>query len=160
MPWYRSDDGQTVFHACIRGAKPEACRAPRLEGDNAAHGEQCGRSGAKLCDGPLGPYSELGADLDYCPEHAHLAQPVEAKVERHRWVKLRLHVYICRKCGTGKVNSQRAGEWITTFHCPEGTSITSAHVPPCAVGPFTKKYLAAYSDAIDVATAEPEAPQP
>lgn len=174
MPWYRTDDGQGVFHACIRGAAPIACQAPRLEGDNPAHGERCGRSGGKLCDGPRGPYSQLGSatcdmsicsrhathvegeDLDYCPDHYHLAAPAAAidgtpKVERHRWVKLRIHVYICRKCGTGKVNAQRGGEWQTTYHCPEGTTITSAKVPPCEVGPLTKKYLATYSDAIAAA---------
>lgn len=66
----------------------------------------------------------------------------------HRWVKLRLHVYICRKCGTGKVNAHRGGEWITTYHRPTGESVESRHVPPCEVGPRTRRYLATYSDVI------------
>lgn len=64
---------------------------------------------------------------------------------RHTWLKLRLHVYICRACGTGKVNARRSGAWETTYHRPDGTSVVSAHVPACEVGPLTKKYLANYS---------------
>jgi hypothetical protein len=94
MPWYRTDDGQSVYNACIRSktGPPLACRAPRFEGDDAAHGEQCGRIGGKLCDAPResGPSAGRwgtcdmplcskhathvdGKDLDYCPRHAHLA---------------------------------------------------------------------------------------
>lgn len=84
MPWYRTDDGQGVMHLCIRGKRgsPEACRAPRLEGDDPAHGESCGRMGGKLCDAP---HCDLplcdrhathvpGKDRDYCPRHTHLAE--------------------------------------------------------------------------------------
>ncbi len=71
--------------------------------------------------------------------------------ERHKWLKLRVHVYICRKCGTGKVNALRGGQWQTTFHRPTGESVVSQHVPACEVGRLTAKYLAAYSDAIWVA---------
>ena len=68
---------------------------------------------------------------------------------RHSWVKLRVHVYICRRCGTGKVNAQdAAGAWFATFHCPDGTSLRSAHVPPCEVGARTAQYLQAYADAL------------
>jgi hypothetical protein len=70
---------------------------------------------------------------------------------RHRWVKLRVHVYICRKCGTGKVNAPDAqGNWFATFHRPDGTSLRSAHVPVCEVGPYTERYLAKHADAIAV----------
>lgn len=89
MPWYRTQDGQGTFHACIRGrnGSPAACRAARLEGDNPAHGEECGRMGGKLCDAPVGTGScdmpicdqhathVEGRDLDYCPRHQHLASP-------------------------------------------------------------------------------------
>lgn len=94
MPWYRTDDGNGVMHLCVRGRNgaPAACRAPRLEGDNHAHGEECGRMGGKLCDAPAGkdlggkpltcdmPLCEKhathvdGKDLDYCPRHAALAK--------------------------------------------------------------------------------------
>jgi hypothetical protein len=66
----------------------------------------------------------------------------------HRWVKLRLHVYICRTCGTGKVHAQRRGAWITTYHRPTGQSVESQHVPPCELGERTAVYLATYADAI------------
>lgn len=89
MPAYRTDDGQgvmTVFICRGKGGQPAACRAPRLEGDNPAHGEQCGRIGGKLCDAPLsgGGTCDMplcpkhathveGKDLDYCPRHKALA---------------------------------------------------------------------------------------
>lgn len=54
MPWYRSDDGQTVYHVLIRGkGAHQACRGPALEGDNQAHGPQCGRPAPYLCDAPV-----------------------------------------------------------------------------------------------------------
>lgn len=64
---------------------------------------------------------------------------------RHRWVKVRIHVYVCRRCGAGKVNAQDAGGWFATFHMPTGRSARSAHVPACQVGPLTEKYLAKYA---------------
>lgn len=68
---------------------------------------------------------------------------------RHSWVKLRLHVYICRTCGLGKVNAQRAnGKWFVTWHEPTGVSHTAAATPPCAVGPLTEKYLKKYESAL------------
>lgn len=67
---------------------------------------------------------------------------------RHAWVKLRLHVYICATCGTGKVNENRHGQWVTTFHLPTGRSLDSRHVPACVVGPKTERYLAAHADTI------------
>lgn len=90
MPWYRTDDGKGVYHACIRGrnGSPAACRAPCLEGDNPAHGEQCGRMGGKLCDARVGQSGSCdmpicdkhatpaGDNIDYCPRHAHLAAPL------------------------------------------------------------------------------------
>jgi hypothetical protein len=192
MPWYRTEDGQGTYHALLCRSKhgvPSRCQAPRLAGDNPAHGETCGRSARKLCDGPRGPWSKLGSntcdlpicerhaihvdgqDLDYCPTHAHLATGddrggdearsretpsaaagavggPEAPVVRHGWVKLKIHVYICEKCGTGQVNAFRGGRWVKTFHRPDGTHVEFAHVPPCVPGPFTAKYLAAYADVI------------
>ncbi|MGE0464472.1 MAG: hypothetical protein AB7Q16_24150 [Vicinamibacterales bacterium] len=63
---------------------------------------------------------------------------------RHRWHKLRDHVYICQTCGTGKVNAQDAGgQWFTTWHTPDGRSVVSRHAPRCERGPRTAKYLAA-----------------
>lgn len=68
---------------------------------------------------------------------------------RHVWVKLRVHVYICRNCGLGKVNAQREnGEWFVTWHEPRGVSHTVARTPPCIVGPLTEKYLKKYEAAI------------
>ena len=64
---------------------------------------------------------------------------------RHAWVKLRLHVYVCRKCGTGKVNSESGGVWLSTFHGPRGETVTGPHVPPCEPGPLTQKYLTKYA---------------
>lgn len=70
---------------------------------------------------------------------------------RHSWVKVRIHVYICRWCGTGRVNAQtRSGDWFTTFHRPDGSSIVDSYVPPCEAGPRTAAALAKYRSAIEV----------
>ena len=64
------------------------------------------------------------------------------KRSRHKWLKLRRHVYICRKCGTGRVNSLEDGHWLTTFHLPNGESRMAMHTPSCEVGQHTERYLA------------------
>jgi len=70
-------------------------------------------------------------------------------MNRHRWVKVRIHVYVCRQCGCGRVNAQRKnGEWFTTFHRPDGTSEVLMHVPSCEPGPKTAAYLKRYELAI------------
>lgn len=71
---------------------------------------------------------------------------------RHSWVKLRIHVYICRKCGLGKVNAQRtSGEWFVTWHEPSGMSHTVKATPPCQRGSLTSQYLKKYEAAIAAA---------
>lgn len=68
---------------------------------------------------------------------------------RHRWVRLREHVYVCKRCGTGKVNAEKEpGWWVTTYHCPNGFSAESRVVPPCEPGPKTVAALAKYADVI------------
>ena len=65
---------------------------------------------------------------------------------RHRWVKLRLHHYICRVCGAGKVNAEiRRNVWQTTFHLPDGTSVVTSRTPACELGSKTEVYLAKYA---------------
>jgi hypothetical protein len=74
--------------------------------------------------------------------------------ERHRWVKLRLHVYICRQCGCGKVNANtredETGDWFTTYYTPDGRAVRAQHTPPCIIGPKTPQYLAKYADALAI----------
>lgn len=77
-------------------------------------------------------------------------------IRRHRWVKLRLHTYICRRCGCGKVNALRDGRWFATFHLPTGETVhtgvaadlqnipKSATVPACKPGPYTPAFLLKY----------------
>lgn len=67
------------------------------------------------------------------------------RVSRHKWIKLRTHVYICRVCGTGKVNSQDGGGWQTTYHTPDGYSRVLTKTPRCAPDIFTAQYLAKYA---------------
>lgn len=69
---------------------------------------------------------------------------------RHKWVKLRLHVYICRVCGTGKVNEQIGVNWQTRYHRPNGESVVSQRTPACEIGPRTGDYLAKHAAAIAV----------
>ena len=72
---------------------------------------------------------------------------------RHSWAKLRIHVYICRKCGMGKVNSMGDGGWVATYHGPDGKSEPAQYVPSCERGPLTEKYLAKYAAEIARAAA-------
>lgn len=69
--------------------------------------------------------------------------------ERHRWVRLREHVYICKKCGCGKVNEERRrGEWVTWFHAADGTT-TARGTPECCVGERSQIYLDKYRAVIE-----------
>lgn len=67
---------------------------------------------------------------------------------RHRWHKLRTHVYVCLRCGCGKVNEIRQwgdrGEWVAVFHKSDGTSAEREGTPPCEVGVRTDRALAKY----------------
>lgn len=69
--------------------------------------------------------------------------------KRHSWVKLRLHVYMCRHCGCGYVNAQTvAGDWYRTYHRADGVSEVSTYVPPCEPGPRTARALQKYANAL------------
>lgn len=62
---------------------------------------------------------------------------------RHRWVKLKLHHYVCRQCGMGKVNNEQSpGHWVAKWHTPDGDVIEMRLTPPCAPGPKTAERLA------------------
>lgn len=67
---------------------------------------------------------------------------------RHRWTRLREHVYICRKCGCGKVNEKIGNEWQTTYHRPDDISEIANAVPACVVGPRTNAAIDKYADLI------------
>lgn len=74
---------------------------------------------------------------------------------RHSWVKLRVHVYICRVCGMGKVHDPK--DWVATYHCSDGYSRRGGHTPPCEVGERTPAALQKY--AAEIAAADnPDAP--
>ncbi len=91
-----------------------------------------------------------------------MTAPRRPGMKRHKWVKVRLHVYICRQCGMGSVNDQDSrGGWFTTYHRPDGTRGTiERHVPPCEVGPFTAAYLKKYESAIACAGSARAAAEP
>lgn len=72
---------------------------------------------------------------------------------RHKWVKLREHTYICRVCGCGRVNALVSGGWQSTFHLPDGSSKVLRKRPACEVGPRTDAYLGKYWQAIELLTA-------
>lgn len=70
-------------------------------------------------------------------------------MRRHRWVRLRAHTRMCRVCGMGKVDAQDTrGRWTSTYHLPDGRSITASLVPPCQPGPHTDAALRKYADAL------------
>lgn len=69
---------------------------------------------------------------------------------RHRWVRVKVHVYICETCGCGKVNAEpQPSNWETRYFAPNGKSQTR-WTPPCEVGPLTAAYLKKYESAIAV----------
>lgn len=63
---------------------------------------------------------------------------------RHRWAHPREHLYLCRRCGTAKVNALERGEWIATWHQPDGSTQRGGTTPPCEPGAKTDAYLAKY----------------
>lgn len=96
---------------------------------------------------------ERGFDVDaiddQVPDVPAPSTPVNVeKRPTHRWFKLRLHTYICQKCGAGKVNAAEGKTWRTTFHLPDGTSVSNGKTPPCEIGPKTAAYLAHYANEI------------
>jgi hypothetical protein len=77
---------------------------------------------------------------------------------RHRWAKVKVHCYVCSKCGTCYVNKQdRTGGWFRTWHLPDGSRVHSLRTPACEAGPATAKRLQHYASAIAVALAAREA---
>jgi predicted molibdopterin-dependent oxidoreductase YjgC len=72
--------------------------------------------------------------------------------ERHRWVRLREHCYMCMKCGTGYRNEhQTRGDWIRRWFPADGGYIIAAHTPPCSRGRFTVDRLDKYALALEEA---------
>jgi len=87
-------------------------------------------------------------EVDPMPVPSTMAWP------RHRWVKIKIHCYVCRQCGMCRENGQREnGQWFVTWHDPRGVSHTVAATPPCAVGTLTAKRLKHYEAAIAIADA-------
>lgn len=70
--------------------------------------------------------------------------------ERHRWCRIRVHVYIYTVCGCGRVNEEHRGRWLVTFHAPDGRAVEGGPTPPCRIGRHTAAYLAKYESAIAV----------
>lgn len=91
-------------------------------------------------------YLNLCNDLGLTPEPEALPPEAPPKRVRHKWVHLREHVYICRKCGTGRVNVE-LGEntWAAHWFRPDGSE-TVGLTPPCEIGPRTAAYLEKYAD--------------
>ena len=68
---------------------------------------------------------------------------------RHSWVKLRLHVYACRHCGTGYENRHlTTGQWERIYYLPTGETVRLARVPLCEPGPRTAAVWRKYADAL------------
>lgn len=83
--------------------------------------------------------------------------PTFEKWPRHRWVKVKVHCYVCRQCGLCKENGQRGnGDWFVTWHLPTGESHDVPATPPCAASHLTAKRLKHYAPAIAIADAEKE----
>lgn len=65
----------------------------------------------------------------------------------HAWVKVKLHNYVCQKCGMRKVNVEKSrGQWIAEWHKPDGAVVELRLSPACAPGPQTAERLAWLAD--------------
>lgn len=70
--------------------------------------------------------------------------------ERHAWCRVKVHVYVCTKCGCGRVNEDMGrGHWRTRFYKPDGTAEDYV-TPLCVIGPKTAAALRKYESAIAV----------
>lgn len=88
---YRSYDGRAWMHMRFGGQAPSPCSAVCFpEDDPGLFGGKCARPGGLLCDGPVGETlggkpitcdapickrhaTSGGPNIDYCPQHSHLA---------------------------------------------------------------------------------------
>lgn len=57
-------------------------------------------------------------------------------MKRHRWLKLRTHVYLCTSCGCGRENFHDADAgWMVRWHRSDGETAYGSPTPPCEPGP-------------------------
>jgi hypothetical protein len=77
---------------------------------------------------------------------------------RHRWVKIRTHVYVCRVCGTARTNSHDENGWFATWHRPDGSELVGGRTPACTPGPRTGLVLEKYAVEIAAAVGDPTLP--
>lgn len=64
-----------------------------------------------------------------------------SRMQHHSWFKVKLHNYICRKCGARKVNVDDRGGWSSEWHLSDGSIVRRTLAPPCVVGPETSARL-------------------
>lgn len=70
---------------------------------------------------------------------------------RHRWIRLRVHAYICERCGCGKVNTHTGGGgWVQVYHTSDGRASAARQVPECVKGLRTSAALKKYESVIGV----------
>jgi hypothetical protein len=80
---------------------------------------------------------------------APILPTVEGKPKRHKWIKLKVHVYLCRVCGLVKEHREDEG-WRTKYHLPDGTAHYFDSTPPCVNGEKTDERLKKYEIEIRV----------
>lgn len=75
------------------------------------------------------------------------------KQKRHKWIKLRIHHYVCYVCGMHKENVEEGSAWWRTHYTFPTTGHTRVEdkVPPCVIGKHTAKMLLEHQRAIDEA---------
>lgn len=79
-----------------------------------------------------------------------MAKAASTGKQRHQWVKLEIHEYVCAKCGIRKTNVERGpSDFVQSYHFPNGTKRVEHLTPPCEPGPLTEERLAEYSEQID-----------
>lgn len=90
----------------------------------------------------------MAGNLWDAPPPPPLDVPDGEKPKRHKWIKLRIHVYLCRTCGTKKETDPES--FFTRYTTPDGHTRREKFTPPCVFGPKTEEYLAAHADEIAV----------
>lgn len=74
------------------------------------------------------------------------SESTTAAAPRHSWLKLRLHVYMCIRCGAGYENIQdRTGGWYRRWFLPDRSTVNTLRTLPCEPGPTTAKRILHYS---------------
>lgn len=67
---------------------------------------------------------------------------MSGRLRHHSWFKVKLHNYICDKCGVRKINVVQGDSWTTEWHLLDGSTRRQPLAPACVEGSETTARLA------------------